>query len=175
MMKVNITAKKMQVNGDFQEYAEKKLKKLDRFFGEEANAKITLSAIRDTITLELTVKHDNLIFRSEQSAVEKNEALDSCVDRIIRQIRKNKTKIEKRLHSSAFSEEFHDEVEEQPDFKVIKHKEFILRPMSVDEAILQMNMLGHRFFMFKNGDSGDTNVVYRRDDGHYSVLQPRKD
>lgn len=173
-MRVQFTAKKMQIGDEFQAYAEQKLHKLDRFFGDEADAKIVLSASKNIVTLELTVRHDNLIFRAEQSAEEKNEALDSCIDRIIRQIRKNKTKVEKRLRTSAFSENFGDTIEDQQDFRVIKKKEFELRPMNVEEAILQMNMLGHQFFMFKNGDSGETNVVYKREDGNYAVLQPRR-
>ncbi len=174
-MNVKITAKKMQLNDSFTEYAEKKLTKLDRFFGKEGDAKITLSAIRDMVTLELTVKHDNLIFRAEQSAQEKTDALDACIERIIRQIRKNKTKVEKRLHTTAFTDNFGEEVEEQADFQVIKKKQFILRPMNVDEAILQMNMVGHSFFMFKNGDTGEINVVYKRDDGNYGLLESTKD
>ncbi len=173
-MKMQIAAKKLTINQTFTDYAEKKISsKLDRFFGEGADAKIVLSAIRDNVIVELTVKYDNFIFRAEQSAADKNDALDACIDKIIRQIRKNKTKIEKRLRDTAFTEAYSDEVEEQTQFEVIKHKQFELRPMSVDEAILQMNMLGHTFFMFKNGDTGDTNVVYKRDDGNYAVLEPR--
>lgn len=173
-MKMQIAAKKLTINQTFTEYAEKKISsKLDRFFGEGADAKIVLSALRDNVIVELTVKYDNFIFRAEQSAADKNDALDACIDKIIRQIRKNKTKIEKRLRDTAFTEAYSDEVEEQTQFEVIKHKQFELRPMSVDEAILQMNMLGHTFFMFKNGDTGDTNVVYKRDDGNYAVLEPR--
>lgn len=173
-MKMQIAAKKLTINQTFTDYAEKKISsKLDRFFGEGADAKIVLSAIRDNVIVELTVKYDNFIFRAEQSAADKNDALDACIDKIIRQIRKNKTKIEKRLRDTAFTDSYSDEVEEQTQFDVIKHKQFELRPMSVDEAILQMNMLGHTFFMFKNGDSGDTNVVYKRDDGNYAVLEPR--
>lgn len=173
-MKMQIAAKKLTINQTFTDYAEKRISsKLDRFFGEGADAKIVLSAIRDNVIVELTVKYDNFIFRAEQSAADKNDALDACIDKIIRQIRKNKTKIEKRLRDTAFTDSYSDEVEEQTQFDVIKHKQFELRPMSVDEAILQMNMLGHTFFMFKNGDSGDTNVVYKRDDGNYAVLEPR--
>lgn len=173
-MKMQIAAKKLTINQTFTDYAEKKISsKLDRFFGEGADAKIVLSALRDNVIVELTVKYDNFIFRAEQSAADKNDALDACIDKIIRQIRKNKTKIEKRLRDTAFTEAYSDEVEEQTQFEVIKHKQFELRPMSVDEAILQMNMLGHTFFMFKNGDTGDTNVVYKRDDGNYAVLEPR--
>ncbi len=174
-MKLQITAKKMQVPQAFNEYAEKKLTKLDRFFGDEADAKLTMSTFKDEITIELTVKYENMFFRAEQRAADKNDALDACIDKIIRQIRKNKTKVEKRLKSGAFNEQYADEVEEQTGYEVVKHKKFVLRPMSVDEAILQMNMLDHNFFMFKNGDTGEVNVVYKRDDGNYAVLEPTKD
>ena len=176
-MKLQITAKKMTISQAFTDYAEKKLSaKLDRFFGDETDAKITMSTLRNDVTLELTVKYNNMIFRAEQSAADKNDALDACIDKIIRQIRKNKTKIEKRLRDNAFSDAAYDDViEEQVQFNVIKHKAFELRPMNVEEAILQMNMLGHSFFMFKNGDSGEVNVVYKRDDGNYAVFEPKKD
>ncbi|MCL2634786.1 MAG: ribosome-associated translation inhibitor RaiA [Oscillospiraceae bacterium] len=175
-MNVIISAKKMKVGDTFNDYADKKLSsKLDRFFGEGAEAKITMSSIRDMITIELTVKYDNLIFRAEQSAAEKTDALDACVDRIIRQIRKNKTKVEKRLHETAFNESYGEESEiDEQDYTVIRKKQFILTPMNVEEAILQMNMLGHSFFMFKNGDTGEINVVYKREAGNYSVLEPTK-
>ena len=123
------------------------------------------------ITCEVTVRTAGLIFRSEQKAADKNDAFDACIDRIIRQIRKNKTRVEKQLHSS-FKGSFDDVVEEQADFEVVKHKKFNLRPMSEDEAILQMNMLEHAFFMFRNAKTGEINVVYRRDDGNYAVLEP---
>ncbi|MCL1823658.1 MAG: ribosome-associated translation inhibitor RaiA [Oscillospiraceae bacterium] len=174
-MTVKVTAKKMQIDG-LVEYAEAKLQKLERFFGKDFDAKLTAMTQRGMITLELTVNHDNLTFRAEQSAQDKNDALDACVDRIIRQIRKNKTKVEKRLHETAFNDtDFSDEVEEQAIYEVIKKKKIILHPMSMDEAILQMNMVGHNFFMFKNGDTGEVNVVYKRKDGHYAVLEPSKD
>jgi len=173
-MNVKVTAKKMQVDG-LVEYAESKLSKLERFFGENFDARITASTQRGMITIELTVQHDNLTFRAEQSAQNKNDALDACVDRIVRQIRKNKTKIEKRLHVAAFNEGFTDDIEEQATYEIIKKKPIILHPMNIDEAILQMNMVGHSFFMFKNGDTGEINVVYKRKDGHYGVMEPRKD
>ena len=174
-MKLQITAKKMQVPQAFTDYAEKKLTKLDRFFGDEADAKLTMSTFKDDITIELTVKYENMFFRAEQRAADKNDALDACIDKIIRQIRKNKTKVEKKLKSGAFTEQYSDEVEEQTRYEVVKHKKFTLRPMRVEEAILQMNMLDHNFFMFKNGDTGEVNVVYKRDDGNYAVLEPSKD
>lgn len=173
-MKLQITAKKMQIPQSFTDYAEKKLTKLDRFFGDEADARVTVSTIKDDIIVEVTVKYESLIFRAEQRAGDKNDALDACIDKIIRQIRKNKTKVEKRLKSGAFAQQDETE-EEQSQYTVVKHKQFRLRPMNTDEAILQMNMLGHSFFMFKNGDTGEVNVVYKRDDGNYAVLEPSKE
>ena len=174
-MKLQITAKKMQVPQTFNEYADKKLTKLDRFFGDEADAKLTVSTLKDDIIIELTVKYENLIFRAEQRAKDKNDALDACVDKIIRQIRKNKTKVEKRLKANAFDIQESETVEEQSRYEIIKRKKFTLRPMNEEEAILQMNMLDHNFFMFKNGDTGEINVVYKRDDGNYALLEPSKD
>ncbi len=171
-MKVNVTAKKIQVSQAFADYAQKKANaKLDRFFSDDAECKVTLNEQRNMIIAEVTVRAGGLIFRSEQSAQDKNDAFDACIDRIIRQIRKNKTKVEKQLQQT-FKEGFDDIVEEQVDFEVVKHKKFNLRPMSTDEAILQMNMLGHTFFMYKNADSGNVNVVYKRNDGNYAVLEP---
>jgi putative sigma-54 modulation protein len=169
-----VTSKKVQVGQSFTDYAEAKLaKKLDRFFGADAEAKITVSTIRESIVVELTVRHESLIFRSEQQASDKNEALDACIDKIIRQIRKNKTKVEKTLSATAFSEPYDDSDEVEPDdnYAVDRTKRLILVPMTVEEAILQMNLVGHTFFMFKNGESGEVNLVYKRDNGGYSLIE----
>lgn len=172
-MKVTITAKKLTISQAFTDYAEQKLNaKLDRFFPEEAEAKITLAERRDMIILELTVKYNGIIYRAEQSAKDKNDALDVTIDRIIRQIRKQKTKVEKSLRANAFAGLEPEAEAEEKEYEVIRYKTFNLKPMTVDEAILQMNLLGHEFFMFKNAESGLVNVVYRREEGNYSVLVP---
>lgn len=170
-MKVIISAKKINISQSFTDYAEQKLNaKLDRFFPEEAEARITLSERRELIILELTVKYNGIIYRAEQSAKDKNDALDVTIDRIIRQIRKQKTKVEKSLRANAFAGLAPEP--EEPDYEVIRYKNFKMRPMTVDEAILQMNLLDHTFFMFKNAETGVVNVVYRREEGNYSVLVP---
>ena len=172
-MKTTITAKKMQIPQNFTEYAEAKLdSKLSKFFGDEADAKIVLSEVKNQIVVELTVKYNSVIYRAERTAVDKNDALDDAIDKIIRQIRKNKTKLEKKLKDTAFKEAFAEPVEEVPEYTVIKEKKFELRPMDVEEAILQMNLLSHTFFMFLNAKTGDINVVYKRTDGNYAVLEP---
>lgn len=170
-MKVTITAKKLNISQAFNDYAEQKLgAKLDRFFPDEAEAKITLAERRDMIILELTVKYNGIMYRAEQTAKDKNDALDVTIDRIIRQIRKQKTKVEKNLKAGAFTGLAPEQ--EETDYEVIRYKKFPMRPMSVEEAILQMNLLDHNFFMFKNADTGLVNVVYKRDEGNYAVLVP---
>lgn len=162
----------MQINQSFTEYAQERLDaKLDKFFGDEAEAKLMLTERKGNIELELTVRYNQMLFRAEQTAVDKTDALDAAIDKIIRQIRKNKTRLEKRLKDSAFKQEFQDTVEEA-DISVIRTKKFKLRPMTSEEAILQMNMLGHDFFMFRNAATGEINVVYKRDDEGYAVLEP---
>ena len=162
----------MQINQSFTEYAQERLDaKLDKFFGDETEAKLMLTERKGNIELELTVRYNQMLFRAEQTAVDKNDALDAAIDKIIRQIRKNKTRLEKRLKDNAFKQEFQDVVEEA-DISVIRTKKFKMRPMSPEEAILQMNMLGHDFFMFRNAASGEINVVYKRDDEGYAVLEP---
>lgn len=175
-MKTTITAKKMQIPQNFTEYAEKKINsKLNKFFGDEADAKIVISEVKNQIVIELTVRYNSMLFRAERSAVDKNAALDDAIDKIIRQIRKNKTKIEKKLKDTAFKEAFAEPIVEQDDYEIIKHKKFKMRPMDLDEAILRMNMLGHSFFMFTNAATGEINVVYKRTEGNYAVLEPDND
>lgn len=170
-MKVTITAKKLNISQAFTEYAEQKLgAKLDRFFPEEAEAKVTLAERREMILLELTVSYNGIIYRAEETARDKNDALDVTIDRIIRQIRKHKTKVEKNLRENAFAGLAPEP--EETDYEVIRYKNFKMKPMTVEEAILQMNLLGHTFFMFKNAESGTVNVVYKRDEGNYAVLVP---
>lgn len=162
----------MQINQSFTDYAQERLDaKLDKFFGSEAEAKLMLTERKGNIDLELTVRYNNMLYRAEQAAVDKTDALDAAIDKIIRQIRKNKTRVEKRLKDNAFKQEFKDTVEEA-DISVLRTKKFKLRPMSAEEAILQMNLIGHDFFMFRNAATGEINVVYRRNDEGYAVLEP---
>jgi len=173
-MNINVVSKKLTVGQNFTDYAQNKLSaKLDKFFGEDAAAKITLSEFKGEIVLELTVKYNNMIYRAERTAVDKEDALDAAIDKIIRQIRKNKTKVEKRLKDSAFKDAFAEPVAEQTDYEIVKRKQFEMRPMDIEEAILQMNMLGHTFFMFANATTGMINVVYKRSEGNYSLLEPK--
>lgn len=171
-MNLQITAKKMTISDSFTEYAQDKLdSKLDKFFGDGASAKIVLSEVKTDVIVELTVKYNNMIFRAEQKAPDKRDALDADVDKIIRQIRRNKTKVAKQIKSQSLAASFDDSVDEEK-IDITRHKKFIMHPMSEEEAVLQMEMLGHDFFMFRNAETGDINVVYRRSQGDYAVMVP---
>jgi putative sigma-54 modulation protein len=174
-MKLNIIAKKINVSQEFSDRAEKKLSKLDKFFGNEADAKIVLSELKNKnkIIVELTVRSGNILYRSEMNDSSKTTALDNCIENIIKQIIKNKTKVKKHLKEGSL-DEYINVPDEQNDYEIIKTKEVGIIPMTAQEAILQMNMLGHNFFMFEDAISGLINVVYKRKDDDYAVLVPLK-
>ena len=174
-MKITFVCKKqVKLTDALRAVIEKKVSKLDKFFRDEAEAHVTLSKHKDNATLELTISMNGTLFRSEVTDETFYHAIDVAIDVIERQIRKNKTRLEKRMRSGAFVEEdpalLEEEVEEAPQ-TLIKRKAFNLRPMTVDEAILQMNLLEHTFFVFENQDTETVCVVYRRNDGGYGLIE----
>ena len=175
-MKITTFGRKCTIRDSFIEHAEKKLKKVERFFGDSAEAKITATVEKNVQIVEVTVLNGGMVFRSQERAENMNDALDLCVDSLIRQIRKNKTRIEKRLRSGAF-DDFSEEapIAEETEFELVRTKRVELRPETVEEAILNMNLIGHRFYMFLNADSGNVSVVYVRNDGGYGLLEPEID
>jgi len=174
-MKINITGRKCTPRDSFKEHAEKKLSKVARFFDDDADAKVTATVEKSCQIVEVTVASRGMIFRAEESAQNMNEALDDCIDSIIRQIRRNKTRLEKRLRTGDFDAiiaEAEAAVDEEEPYEVVRTKAVVLKPESVEEAILQMNLLGHMFYMFRNAETAEINVVYKRNDGGYGVLVP---
>ena len=175
-MKITVIGRKCTPRDSFKERAEKRLKKVEKFFGDEAEAKITATVEKNEQTVEVTIFHDGMIFRSQERAANMNDALDRCADSIVRQIRKNKTKVEKRLRSGAFDAyEAIDVFEPEDDYSVIRSKEITLKPQSVEEAILQMNLLDHQFYVFLDSTSEKICVVYARKDGGYGLIIPDVD
>jgi putative sigma-54 modulation protein len=165
----------MEVPEDLKDLFEKKLRKFNKFFRDDTTAYITLSKKRNMEVLELTISSSGTLYRSEKESATFNNALDEVIEAIERQIRKNKTRLEKRLREGAFVRETNESdfmtVDEEPEFN-IRVKPFSIKPMSPEEAILQMNLLGHSFFMFKNAESGEVNVVYKRYDNDYGMIIP---
>ena len=174
-MNVTIIGRKCNPREDFRSRVEKRLLRVEKLFGEDAVAKVTATVEKNYQSVEVTLNKSGMIFRAEERAENINDALDECVDSLVRQIRKNKTRLEKKLRTSSF-DDFNDiDIEEESDFDLIREKTVALKPQSVEEAILQMNLLGHQFYMFLNSDTGIINVVYGRKDSGYGLIVPDYD
>ncbi len=171
-MKVKINAKKFTATDSTRQYIEKKLAKLDKFFPTDTEATVSLFGRRGEERVELTIHKNGTIFRAEVADNEYETALLKAIDIIERQIRKNRTRLEKKIHlpKETFAEEAFAETEE--DISVTKVKKFEILPMTVEEAILQMNLLSHEFYLFRNAESGMLNVVYKRKEHDYGVIEP---
>ena len=170
-MKITIVGRKVTVSDKVKNIIEKKLTRLNKFFSSEASAIVTISQTRQNTNVEVTVTDRGMLFRGERSGKNETCCIDEIIDILIRQIRKNKTRLEKRLYEGV-TMEFDNEYVDEEDYNVIKTKKVFLKPMDVEEAILQMNMLGHTFFLFIDAASEKPSVVYKRLDGDYAVLEP---
>ncbi len=176
-MKFTIIGRKTQVPDKVKDYVEKKLSKLEKFFKEEADTRVAFGTIKDNDYIEVSIFVGGMIYRAEVTEVDFMTATDRAVDIIERQIRKNKTRLEKRIKKDALSDKImingydFNEPEDKAEFDIVKTKRFIVKPMSVEEAILQMNLLGHNFFIFKNTKTNEMNIVYRRNDKRYAVIE----
>lgn len=174
-MKINVIGRQLNVYDDTKALINEKLAKLDKYFGDEGSATVTLSHKRNLCTLEVTIKASNTLFRSEVDADSFRDALDRSIDNIERQIRKNKTRLRKKLREGLIPDgEPISEVPDESDSKefIIRTKRFEYTPMSAEEAIMQMNLLGHTFFVFNDSETGKTCVVYTRRDGNYGLIEP---
>ena len=178
-MKVTVIGRQMTVSDDLKARVEKKLAKFDKFFPDGAEAHAAFSKVRESERLEITISYKGTLFRSEEKNKTFENALDQCVENIERQIRKNKTRLERRMKEGSLGdletiEPIANEPEIEEDEDVIRVKEFDLKPMSADEAILQMDLLDHSFFVFNDSETNQTCVVYRRNDGGYGLIVPKQ-
>ena len=179
-MKFVFTDKKVNIPNYIHNYAEKKVGKLDRYFKEDATAAITFSIEKDRNQVEVTIRSNGTIFRVSESSSDMRASIDAAVASLERQFRKNKSRLEKRLRQGAFERTI-DEAEvasfvpdgpEEGEYRIVRTKTFPIKPMTQEEAILQMNLLDHSFFAFRNEDAdGSFAVVYRRNDGDYGIIE----
>ena len=176
-MKFTYTCKKVTLSDSIKEYAEKKISKLSRYFrDEDPSAAVTFSVEKDYLcTVEITIRDGSTMLRAQTQAPDGDMrgAIDSAVGYIERQILKNKTRLSKRLRSEAFApaaapDDF--EINEEKEFNIVRTKRFSVKPMSAEEAILQMNLLGHSFFVFRDSDNESLSIVYQRKNGGYGLI-----
>ena len=176
-MKFTIIARKIELKDKAKDYIEKKLSKLDKFFGDEPEARVVVGALKNMEYVEANVYSQGMVYRAEVSDVDVCCATDRIVDIIERQIRKNKTRLAKKLKADAswdnkmISGEEYSAGEDKEKFEIVKTKKFAIKPMTPEEAVLQMNLLGHNFFVFKNSATNNMNVVYKRNDGKYAIIE----
>ncbi len=171
-MTFTFTGKKMDVSDELRAYAERKIGKLDRLFRSESEAFVTFSTERGRCRAEVTLRNNGIYYRVSELTSDMYASIDSAVASIERQIRKNKTRLEKRLRENAFERSAMPEWDEEPEeFTIIRAKHFPIKPMQPEEAILQMELLGHEFFAFRNEDEDSAfAVVYRRKNGGYGLI-----
>lgn len=179
--RVVVVGKNIDVTPALREYSEKKIAKLSKFFQqrEDVEVSVVLSVEHDMHIAEITYQLGGLILRGEGRTKDLYASIDAASDRIERQVRKYKTRIQKRVHlSPRFGDGLANgaapEVEQATDLseRVVRTKRFPLKPMDVDEAIMQMELLGHDFFVFANAGTEEVNVVYKRKDGQYGLIEP---
>ncbi|SDC58471.1 putative sigma-54 modulation protein [Pelagirhabdus alkalitolerans] len=186
-MKYNIRGENLEVTGAIKSYIEKKVSKLERYFETPptSDVNVNLSVYNDEQEIEVTIPMPNLLLRAEENHTDLYAAIDLVVDKLERQIRKYKTKINRKnrqkgapkhifaeMEKDLLEGEAEQEQEDDNGLEVVRTKRFDLKPMDSEEAILQMDMLGHSFYVFTNAETGDTNVVYRRHDGKYGLIEP---
>ncbi|MDP4085185.1 MAG: ribosome-associated translation inhibitor RaiA [Bacillota bacterium] len=182
-MKYNVRGENIEVTPAIREYVEKKISKLERYFSEtpEGNVNVNLRFNQDkTSKVEVTIPLLQLVLRAEETNDDMYAAIDLITDKLERQIKKHKTKVnrkfrEKGTYTTTFVAPKENSVEanefEEDALELVRTKRFDLKPMDSEEAILQMNMLGHSFYVFTNADTNRTNVVYKRKDGRYGLIE----
>ena len=174
-MKFQYSEKKVKLPGNVHAYAEKKVMKLSRYFEEDAEALVVFSVEKNRNKVELTLHGAGTWFRASESTSDMFASIDAAVGTIEGQIRKNKTRLARRLRQDAFTRTVEETSfaadEPEDELKIVRTKQFYFRPMTREEAIMQMNLLEHTFFAFRDEDNGGSfAVVYRRNDGDYGII-----
>lgn len=177
-MKYNIRGQRFQVTDALREYVEKKLSRLEKYFeAPTSDIQVTMSVTKGQHTVEVTIPLVGVMLRAEEKSEDMYASIDLVVDKLERQIRKHKTKVNRKFRQhSGVKALFREEgsavgvLENEEELELVRTKRFTLKPMDVEEAILQMNMVGHNFFVFANADSKEVNVVYKRSDGKYGLI-----
>lgn len=181
-MNYNIRGKNIEVTKSIREYVEKKISKLNKYFDTPptSDVHVNLSVYNDEQKIEVTIPMPNLLLRAEEQHADLYAAIDLVVDKLERQIRKHKTKVNRKFRQKGirdfiFTEpETEEEKNDKDKIEIVRVKRFDLKPMDSEEAVLQMDMLGHNFFVFTNAETNDINVVYKRKDGKYGLIEPNR-
>lgn len=170
-MKINIVGKNIEVSNYLRSLVEKKVGKLERYFNEGTEVFVTLSVERNRHICEVTIPFGGAVIRGEEVTGDMYASIDNVLDKLEKQISRHRTKLEKRLRADLV---FESPLEPEEEFtrKIVRTKRFAYKPMSVDEAVLQMDLLGHSFYVFTNAETDEVNVLYQRKDGNLGLIEP---
>lgn len=178
-MNLKIIERKYNATEKMKEKMELKLKKFDKIFDFESDVQLVLTKEKEREICEITIFYKDTIFRVEETTRDMYESFDECIENLKKQIRKYKTKLENKFKGKKyedelleFNDDFQDEAEET-DFEIIKTKKVSVKPMFVEEAILQMNLLNHEFFVFRDAETNEIDIVYKRKDGKYGIIETK--
>ncbi|HHU48635.1 MAG: ribosome hibernation-promoting factor, HPF/YfiA family [Caldicoprobacterales bacterium] len=177
-MNIIISGKNMDITDALRRQINKKVGKLERYFVPGTEAQVTLSVEKNRHIVEVTIPFNGILIRAEESTDNMYASIDKVLDKLERQIHKYRTKLERSFRTGAFVDdkmvfskgEYRDQGDEE--LKIVRTKRFAVKPMSIEEALMQMDLLGHSFFVFSNADTDEVNVVYKRRDGRYGLIEP---
>ncbi len=175
-MRITVSGKNIDITDALRDMAESKLEKIDKLFSSEVDAQVTMSVEKNRQIVEITIPLKNgVLLRAEEATGDMYTSIDKSIEKLHKQLEKQKTRIERRYrgHESIRLENIPDvEEAEKGELKIVKTKRFPVKPMDPEEAVLQMELLGHSFFVFGNSESDEVNVVYKRKDGNYGLIEP---
>lgn len=179
-MKMDIRGRNIEITDALKDYTTKRLSKLEKYIDDASTAQVALSVEGERHKVEVTIPLNGVILRGEVAGEEMYTAIDLVVEKLEKQIEKHKTKLYKSYRGAGLKKAVADEIQRELDekkdttekFKIVKTKRFALKPMDEEEAIMQMNLLGHTFFVFHNAQTEEVNVVYKRKDGNYGLIEP---
>ncbi len=174
-MKTIVSGRNMSVTDALRDTIQSKLGKLDRFFHKELEAQVTLSIEKNRHIIEVTIPFNGSILRAEEATEDMYRSIDGVVDKLTRQLEKQKNKLENRINryeTIRFENIRVDEEDDTEEARIVRTKRFLIKPMDSEEAVLQMELLGHNFFVFVDAETDDVNVVYKRKDGDYGLIEP---
>ena len=177
-MRISISAKNLEISDYLRELVDKKVSKLERYFPQDTVAQVTLSVERNRHIVEVTIPYDGGLIRAEEVTGDMYASIDNVLDKLEKQILRHRTRLEKSLRSGAFKYEqplyssSYDEFDEEEGPQIVRVKRFHIKPMDEQEALLQAELLGHSFYVFLNAETTAINVLYKRKDGNYGLIEP---
>lgn len=176
-MKIILSGKNLEITDSLRSQVDKKVSKLGRYFGEDVEAQVTMSVEGYRHIIEVTIPFDGVVIRGEEATGDMYASIDMVLDKLERQIRKHRTRLERKIKTGAFKNDtplFSPDIpfEDEDEPRIVRTKRFAVKPMNVEEAALQMELLGHSFFVFTNASSEEVNVLYKRKDGNYGLIEP---